>query len=59
MSIWHEDFTLEHVVSLRNNNLNKQTFTKKKTCTWGGGSCTDMRRIRSEISKETFQNVRQ
>ena len=23
MSIWHEDFTLEHVISLRNNNLNK------------------------------------
>ena len=23
MSIWHEDFTLEHVVSLRNNNLKK------------------------------------
>ena len=23
MSIWHEKFTLEHVISLRNNNLNK------------------------------------
>ncbi len=23
MTIWHEDFTLEHVISLRNNNINK------------------------------------
>ena len=23
MSIWHEEFTLKHVISLRNNNLNK------------------------------------
>ena len=23
MSIWHEKFTLDHVISLRNNNINK------------------------------------
>ena len=23
MAIWHEDFTLDHVISLRNNNINK------------------------------------